>query len=118
MSASNNPFLLYRIWYGEEIVYVGQTRQKLQDRLRGHCKGRPMMRKIDADMISKIEYTKCATWSDMQLYEVYYIAKLKPVRNYEKKTYRDDLTVALPELHWTEYECPLLHKWAEGTHYD
>ena len=29
-------FLIYRIWYGNCLVYVGRTKQPLQSRIRGH----------------------------------------------------------------------------------
>lgn len=103
-------YLLYRIYYGDEIVYVGQTTQKLQDRLRGHFFKKPMMRSIDIHSVSKIEFATPSSRADMDLYEVYYINKLHPMINCDKKN-PDDLSVILPELKWEIYECKLMEKW-------
>lgn len=37
-------FLIYRIWYGDCLVYVGRTKQPLQSRIRGHLFNKPMHR--------------------------------------------------------------------------
>ena len=39
-------FLIYRIWYGDCLVYVGRTKQPLQSRIRGHLFNKPMHRTI------------------------------------------------------------------------
>ena len=87
-------FILYRIFYRgargkDTIVYIGRTKQPLQTRIRGH---------------------QLPTEADMNLYEIYYILKEKPPLNVDDKT-RDKLTVALPELTWTEFRPPLWEKW-------
>ena len=68
-------FVLYRIFYGEHIVYVGRTKQPLQNRIRGHLFGKPMHRKIDIEQVSRIEYAEFKTEADMNLYEIYFILK-------------------------------------------
>lgn len=35
-------FLIYRIWYGNCLVYVGRTKQPLQSRIRGRTIKRGM----------------------------------------------------------------------------
>ena len=105
-----NQNLIYKIFYDDQIMYIGRTKQPLQSRLRGHFFSRPMLKILDAALTTKIEYAACQTTADMYLYEIYYINKLKPPINYDDRA-NDELTVNLPELKWIEYECPLLNKW-------
>lgn len=53
--ASPKGFILYRIYYGDHIVYVGRTKQPLQTRIHGHMFAAPMHRSIDIHNVSKIE---------------------------------------------------------------
>lgn len=111
---SNSPkiqgFILYRFYYGDSIVYVGRTKQPLQDRIRGHLFSKPMHRKIEIEQVSKIEYAQFQTEADMNLYEIYYILKLHPPLNVDDKA-KDTLTIELPEAEWTEFIPPLWDKW-------
>ncbi len=103
-------FVLYRIYYGDTIVYVGRTMQPLHDRIRGHVFGNPMHRKIDIDQVSKIEYADFCTQADMYLYEVYFINKYHPKLNKDDKAH-DDLTIELPPVDWRLFYTPLFEKW-------
>ena len=105
-------FILYKIYYGDTLVYLGRTKQPLQDRIRGHLFKKPMHRSIYIEQVSKIEYTEFKTEADMNLYEIYYINLLKPPLNIDDKT-RDLLTVYLPEVEWKLFETPLWDKWKE-----
>lgn len=105
-----NGYTLYRIFYGEELVYIGRTMQPLQDRIRGHLFGRPMHRKIDIDLVSRIEYCQFPSQADMYLYEIYFINKYKPPLNSDDKA-QDTLTISLPEPEWSPFETPLWSKW-------
>lgn len=107
---SNKTFTIYRIYYGDDIVYVGQTAQPLQNRLRGHFFKARMMRVIDIELVSKIENAVCPTQADMNVYERYYIELLKPMLNSADKDW-DELTVRLPELAFQPYDPPLMEKW-------
>lgn len=100
--ASPVGFLVYRIYYGEHIAYVGRTKQPLQSRMRGHMFAKAMHKNISIHNVSKIEYTECKSQADMYLYEIYYICKWKPVLNRDDKPL-DDLTLELPELSWKEF---------------
>lgn len=100
--ASPKGFILYRIYYGDHIVYVGRTKQPLQARIHGHMFTKPMHRSIDIHNVSKIEYTSLQTASDMNLYEIYYINLWKPELNVDDKE-KDQLTIHLPELQWQEF---------------
>lgn len=109
MSATHT---LYRIWYGENLVYLGRTNQKLQSRLRGHFFGRPMHRKLDLKLVTKIERAEFATEADMFVYEVYFINLYKPYLNRDDLSY-SDLTVSLPDVKWEEFVPPRMEAWRE-----
>ena len=108
-------FTLYRIYYGDEIVYLGRTMQALQDRIRGHVFGTVMLRKIDIDAVTKIEYCMFPSQADMYLYEIYFINKYKPRLNCDDKA-SDDLTVKLREPVWTTFETQLWGRWKKEIH--
>lgn len=105
-------FYLYRFYYKNLIVYVGRTKQKLQDRIRGHLFAKPMHRAIDVNQVSKIEYCILPTQADMFLYEIYFINKYKPILNVDDKAI-DDLTITLKEPEWFEFDIntKLFNKW-------
>ena len=103
-------YVLYKIYSGSTLVYLGRTKQKLQDRLRGHFFAKPMHKKVDIFQTTKIECAEFKTEADMFLYEIYYINKLKPVRNRDDRA-RDELTVSLPEVNFKTFYCPLMDKW-------
>ena len=59
--ASPKGFILYRIYYGECMAYLGRTKQPLQARIRGHMFASPMHRAIDIHNVTRIEYTELST---------------------------------------------------------
>lgn len=103
-------FILYRIYYGEQLVYLGRTKQPLQNRIRGHLFKKPMHRTLYIDHISRIEYAEFPTEADMNLYEIYFINLWKPTFNIDDKC-TDNLTVSLPEVVWKPFETPLWDRW-------
>jgi excinuclease UvrABC nuclease subunit len=103
-------YILYKIYYGDLLVYLGRTKQDLQQRIRGHFLAKPMHKKIDIFNTSKIEYAEFKTEADMYLYEVYYINKFHPPLNVDDRA-KDNLTVELPEVEWNEFKCKLMDKW-------
>lgn len=107
--ASPKGFILYRIWYGEHLAYLGRTKQPLQARIRGHMFNKPMHRAIDIHNVTKIEYTMLKTEADMNLYEIYFINLWHPPLNVDDKA-KDDLTIVLPDLQWKEF---VPAKWEE-----
>lgn len=100
---------VYRIFYGDELVYVGRTKQRLIDRMRAHMLHTDKI-KINPLEVTSIEYADCASEADMCLYEVYYINLWHPRLNEDAKA-GDSLTVELPELIWVEFYCPELQQW-------
>ena len=78
-------FLIYRIWYGDCLVYVGRTKQPLQSRIRGHLFNKPMHRTVNIEQVTKIEYAELGSEADMNLYEIYYILRLHPPLNVDDK---------------------------------
>lgn len=107
-----SKFTLYRIYYGDSIVYIGRTKQPLQNRIRGHLFAKPMHRTIAISQVSKIEYAEFQTEADMNLYEIYFILKEKPPLNVDDKT-RDELTVSLPDVEWKRWRTHLWEKWKD-----
>ena len=105
-------FLIYRIYYDSEIVYVGRTKQKLQNRLRAHFFKTTMVRSIDIFRVSRVEYAALESESDMNLYELYYILLLKPILNKDDKA-KDKLSIVLPPLSFTFFDPPIFNKWKE-----
>ena len=109
MSASKTH-TLYKIYYGDILVYLGRTNQPLQTRLRGHFFKKPVHRTIDINQVSRIEYAEFPTEADMFLYEIYLINLLKPPLNVDDRA-QDNLTVSLPKTEFKEFECSLMSKW-------
>lgn len=103
-------FILYRIWYGNHLVYVGRTKQPLQNRIRGHLFAKPMHRVLNIELITKIEYAEFKTEADMNLYEIYFILIWRPTLNVDDKAH-DMPTVELPPVEWNPFETPLWEKW-------
>lgn len=104
---------LYKIYYrtesgDEELVYVGRTRQKIAERLRGHFAGKAMMRKLDPRLLTKVEVASFPTVADMYLYEIYYINLYKPELNRDDKA-KDELTVHLPPALFEEFDLSRLN---------
>ena len=105
-------FVLYRIFYGDTLVYLGRTKQPLQNRIRGHLFKKPMHRSMEINLVSRIEYAQFQTEADMNLYEIYFINLWKPPLNIDDKC-KDNLTVSLPEVKWTQFQTSLWGKWKE-----
>ena len=101
---------LYRIFYGDQIVYVGRTNQPLSVRIRGHLFAKPMHRKLSINLISKVEYAEFESEADMNLYEIYFILMLHPALNVDDKT-RDFPTVHLPEVEFKEAHFRMWERW-------
>lgn len=105
-------YILYKIYYGEQLVYIGRTKQDLKDRLRLHFFGKPMVRKLDIFQTTKIEYALFNTEADMYLMEIYLINLYKPMLNKDDKAH-DDLTIYIPEPKFYPYWNSLIDKWKE-----
>ncbi len=101
---------LYKIYYGEKLVYLGRTNQPVSTRLRGHFFEKSMHKKIDIKQVTKIEISELKTEADMFIYEIYYINKLKPVLNCDDKS-RSEVTIELPELEFREFHPPRMEIW-------
>lgn len=105
-------FILYCFWYGDFLVYLGRTKQPLQNRIRGHLFKKPFHRSISINLVTKIEYAEFSTEADMNLYEIYFINLWKPSLNIDDKC-KDDLTVRLPDVEWKTFTTPLWDKWKD-----
>ncbi|MDL2293870.1 hypothetical protein LJC60_04480 [Ruminococcaceae bacterium OttesenSCG-928-D13] len=103
-------FTLYKIYFGDELAYLGRTRQPLKRRLHGHFFKARLHKAIDIFKVTRIESAEFATCADMYLYEIYYINKLHPLLNRDDVA-PDELTVTLPEVAFAPFECDLMDKW-------
>jgi len=110
-------FILYRIFYESQMVYLGRTKQPLQDRIRGHMFKRPMHRDIDISLVVKIEYAEFKTEADMNVYEIYFINEFKPPFNRDDKA-QDKLSFSLPCVQWNIFKTKLWDKWKEKINAD
>lgn len=110
--ASPKGYILYRIYYGDIIAYLGRTKQPLQARIRGHIFQKPMHKLILIQNVTKIEYTELQSEADMNLYEIYYINLWKPPLNVDDKA-RDELSIRLPELAWKEFVPAHWEEWKQ-----
>lgn len=102
--------ILYKIYYGDQCVYLGRTNQPIADRLRGHFFQRPMHKTIDITKVTRIETCELTTEADMFLYEIYYINLLKPIFNKDDKS-NSQLTIFMPDICFEEYKPPRMEKW-------
>ena len=103
---------IYRVWYGDEIVYISKTSQPLSDRMRGHFFGHKYYVQLDVHRVTRIDYSKYRTVADMNLYEMYWIITFRPRLN-KGSIPSDNLTVTLPNHQWIGYKPRLLDKWKE-----
>ena len=108
-------YILYKIYYGNELVYIGRTKQDLADRLRLHFFGKPLVKKLDILQTTRIEYTVLESEADMYLMEIYLICKYKPLINRDDKPH-DNISECfiLPEPQFYTYDNPLIEKWREN----
>ena len=58
-------FILYRIWSGDVLVYLGRTKQPLPSRIHGHLFKKPMQRSISINLVTKIEYAEFQTEAEI-----------------------------------------------------
>lgn len=113
--ASPKGFIVYRIYYGDTIVYVGRTKQPLQSRIHNHFHKSAFTMLLDINYVSKIEYTMFDTAADMAVAEVYYINKYHSVLNKDDHM-KDNLTIEIPfldEKQWIGFSPANWEKWKE-----
>ena len=103
-------FILYKIYFGDDLAYLGRTRQPLKRRLHGHFFKKKFHKCIDIFKVTRIEFAELQSCADMYLYEIYYINLLRPLLNCNDLA-PDNLTVALPEIIFDVFECDLMEKW-------
>lgn len=110
-----NNYILYKIYYRDELAYIGRTTQDLKNRLRMHFfHTNKIVKQLDIFQVTKIEYTILNTQADMYLYEIYLINLYHPPCNVDDNA-KDDLSdfIVLPKLEFYEYKDPIIDKWKE-----
>jgi predicted GIY-YIG superfamily endonuclease len=86
-----------------ELLYVGKT---------VHPHGRFTWHKnsqLWSNEVEKIKYAKCLSKTDMNIYETYYINKLKPRYN-KALVVGEEPSFTLPELNFSEASTKISHK--------
>lgn len=112
MAGKEKHYILYKIYSENCLLYLGRTTQPLNARLHNHFFKTPMVREININAVTKIEFAEFPSQADMNVYEIYFINKLKPILNRDDKA-KDELTITLPAVEWQEYHCRLMSKWRE-----
>ena len=74
-------YIVYKIYYGNTVAYVGKTDRTIQERTREHLFEKPLNRIFDINFVTKVEYHNFDSEADMNFYELYYINLLKPPLN-------------------------------------
>ena len=108
------PHTLYKIHYANGLAYIGRTKQKLSDRLRGHFFKKPMHREIDIEAVTLIEYAELPSVADVYCYEILLINALKPMCNHDDKAgdeLSNELATLCSRLEFKPYASPLMEKW-------
>ena len=103
--------ILYKIYYGHKLVFVGTTNVDLTNTLRVKFFGPDH---LDVTRVSKVEYITLPSMADCPVYQALYINAYKPLYNKSGKA-RDELSEgvlsALPEFVFQEYDNAILMKW-------
>lgn len=108
-----NNYKVFRIWYDNEVVYVGYTSQALATVLRRHfLKPNKQFMPIDIRKVTQIDMQIHKSRADAMLYAVYYRNKWKPRLNggYWES---DRLSINLPKVRWRVYRSRLMDQWRE-----
>jgi hypothetical protein len=105
-------YIVYKVYYGDNLVYIGRTKQRLIDRMRMHFFGNPMVPKLNIFDVSKIEYALFLTECDQFVYEVYLINLYQPCLN-SHDLGNDSLTIYLPEPEFYIWENNIFDKWKD-----
>lgn len=109
MSMKQN--ILYRIYYGHKLVYVGVTNFDLTNTLRVNFFG---TNNLDITRVSKVEYSILSSMADCLVYQAFYVNSHKPLCNKSGKA-RDELSAnlaaVLPDLTFEEYDNEVITKW-------
>ena len=110
VKAYEEQYLIYKIYYDQELVYIGKTAMPLEKILFGHVAKEPTMCQLDPRKVSKIESAEVKTQADLFLYWTYLVNLFKPLLNEELKS-NQLLTVELPQINFQEQSCDLVTKW-------
>lgn len=86
------------------IIYVGKTCRKLDDRMGEHFGGKGHLPKECYSSVAKIEYMAVKTDADALLVEVYLINKYRPIYNKQNKSNHIGQTINLDvSENWKTY---------------
>lgn len=87
-----------------EVVYVGKTKQSLEKRMLAHFSNSGHLRRDQLDKVAKIEFLEFDSRAEMDIVELYYINKWKPIFNTQAKYDEDFLMVERHEDCWENFD--------------
>lgn len=87
----------------DEVVYVGKTKGNVHERIYSHSKNGHLPKQC-YECVNKIEYIETVSKADMDILELYFINKYKPIFNKKSKT-EDSLFLKIDEksLNWKSF---------------
>lgn len=98
--------LVFRIWYGDEIVYVWYTSKYLTTALRNVFFG--VHQRVDVTKVTKVDYQGKRSLADAAVYAMYYKHLFNPTLQYVSP---GPLTIHLKQYKWTEFTSPVFARW-------
>ena len=101
----DKKYTVYRVYYGDRVVYVGRTSQDISRFVNSMIMGKS---KLDIDRITDIDSHEFVNDADSRLYCLYETVRLKPELNIDVAN--DDPLVSLPDIGWVSI-------WANGKDY-
>lgn len=93
----------------DDILYVGKTRQLIKKRMRDHFGSQGHLSTECYSEVANVEYLKLGSRMEMDIVEIYYINKYKPLFNVHLK-YEENLTVHLGEHVWERLDFKVWNK--------
>lgn len=90
-------YFIYKIYSNDDLIYIGKT-NNIYSRIKNHLSQQPWKKEI-----TRLEIADCKTKIDMDIYEKYYINKLKTKYNLSI-VYDDSPTFKIGELVFKKFE--------------
>lgn len=101
-----------------EVVYVGKTRQPLEDRIHRHFGSGGHLQKAQLATVTKVEFLELKSRVEMDIVELYYINLWRPIFNTQAK-YEEEFSLDNREGDcWVEFEFTVKEETAVETEKD
>ena len=86
------PAIYFAFDHTGQIIYIGRS-ENVTERLKSHWQTEEWWR----DQVKEVKYMQLNSFSDMCVYEMYFIGKYKPAYNVDSVYLKDEPTISLPE---------------------